>query len=116
MDKKCIECGTKFAGRVDKKFCSDQCRSAYNNKLNNDSSKLLRNIDNALKRNRRILKELNPNGKTKVHRDKLNKAGFDFEHITSIYKTKEGSLYKFCYEYGYLEMEKDFFLLVLRNN
>lgn len=114
MDKKCAECGSKFKGRADKRFCSDQCRSAYNNKLNNESTKLVRNIDNALKRNRRILKELNPNGKIKVHRDKLNKAGFDFEHITSIYKTKEGSLYKFCYEQGYLEMENDFYLLVVK--
>ncbi|HMQ00159.1 MAG TPA: hypothetical protein PKC24_10290 [Cyclobacteriaceae bacterium] len=114
MDKKCLECGTKLQGRLDKKFCSDQCRSAYNNRLNSESTKLVRNIDHALKRNRRILKELNPNGKTKVHRDKLSKMGFDFNYFTSIYTTKEGALYKYCYEQGYLEVEKDYYLLVIK--
>ena len=34
MDKLCLECGDKLFGRIDKKFCSDACRNAYNNKIN----------------------------------------------------------------------------------
>ncbi|MEL6987691.1 MAG: DUF2116 family Zn-ribbon domain-containing protein, partial [Bacteroidota bacterium] len=32
MRKVCPECGTKILGRADKVYCSDQCRSTYNNK------------------------------------------------------------------------------------
>jgi hypothetical protein len=36
MNKVCLECGEKIVGREDKKFCSDGCRNAYNNKINKD--------------------------------------------------------------------------------
>lgn len=29
----CPVCGEKITGRIDKKFCSDDCRSFYNNRL-----------------------------------------------------------------------------------
>ena len=34
--KTCLECGEKIVGREDKKFCSDGCRNAYNNKINKE--------------------------------------------------------------------------------
>jgi hypothetical protein len=113
-EKTCIECKTTIKGRVDKKFCSDQCRSAYNNRLNSDETSYVRNINNILRKNRRILLELNPDGKNRVSRDKLKAKGFDFQHFTSIYKTKDGAQYFYCYEQGYLPIEKDFFLLVVK--
>lgn len=113
-EKTCIECQTTIKGRVDKKFCSDQCRSAYNNRLNSDETSYVRNINNILRKNRRILLELNPDGKNRVSRDKLKAKGFDFQHFTSIYKTKDGAQYFYCYEQGYLPIEKDFFLLVVK--
>jgi len=45
MKKKCLECNDEFIGRADKKFCSDNCRSAYNNKLNSDATNFVRNIN-----------------------------------------------------------------------
>ena len=44
--KTCLECGEKIVGREDKKFCSDSCRNAYNNKINKDSTNYMRNINN----------------------------------------------------------------------
>ncbi len=114
VEKKCLECGDKIKGRADKKFCSDQCRISYNNRLNSDNTNLVRNTNNALRKNRRILLELNPSGKTKVHREKLMEKGFDFHYLTSLYNTKEGAVYHFCYEQGYLQTDKDWFLLVER--
>lgn len=113
--KTCVECGEKITGRIDKKFCSDLCRIAYNNKLNSDSNNYVRNVNNTLRRNRRILQELNPGGKTKVTRDKLIEKGFDFSYFTSLYTTREGAVYRYCYDQGYLEMEKNFYLLVVKN-
>ena len=64
MNKVCLECGEKIVGREDKKFCSDGCRNAYNNKMNKDSNNLMRNINNKLRKNYRILCELNPEEKS----------------------------------------------------
>lgn len=116
MKKKCIECGDEFIGRADKKFCSDNCRSAYNNKLNSDATNFVRNINNILRKNRRILAELNPNGKTKIHRDKLMDKGFKFSYFTNIYKTKAGKVYYFCYDQGYLPLENGWLALVERKS
>ncbi len=100
-------------GRIDKKFCNDQCRNNYNNKLNKDENALVTSINRILRKNRRILKALNPNGKAKVKRTELEKRGFDFKHFTHVYKTKDSRVYYFCYEYGYLPLDKGFFALVM---
>ena len=112
--KTCLECGEKITGRVDKKFCSDECRIAYNNRLNSDGTNFVRNTNNILRKNRRILQELNTTGKSRVKRNKLADKGFDFSHFTSIYKTKDGAVYHFCYEHGYLQTDTDWFLLVVK--
>lgn len=114
--KKCLECNEPIMGRIDKKFCNDLCRNAYNNKLNSDSTNLVRNINNVLRRNRRILEELNPENKTKIHRDKLLEKGFDFKYFTHLLKTLKGSTYYFCYEYGYLPLENNWYFLVKQDN
>lgn len=113
-EKRCGECGTLIIGRIDKRFCSDQCRNTFNNRLNSDVTSYVRNTNNALRKNRRILMALNPEGKIKISREKLLAKGFDFTHFTSTYTTKEGSHYFYCYEQGYLPMEKDYFLLVVK--
>lgn len=113
-EKKCLECGGKISGRVDKKFCSDQCRIAHYNRINSDNTNLVRNINNALRKNRRILMDMNPSGKTKTTRTKLLEKGFDFQYFTSIYTTKDGAIYHYCYEQGYLQTDKEWYLLVVR--
>ena len=112
--KACLECGDPIKGRADKKFCSDQCRVTYNNRLNSDDTNYLRNVNYTLRKNRRILVELNTNGKTKVSREKLMRKGFDFGYFTSTYKTKDGAIYYYCYEQGYLPIEKEYYLLVVK--
>lgn len=74
----------------------------------------MRNVNNTLAKNRRILAELNPNGKKKTHKDKLLKNGFDFDFYTNTYTTKAGDTYHFCYEQGYLMLDEGFVLLVER--
>lgn len=113
-ERLCLDCGEVLHGRADKKFCNDQCRNNYNNQLNSSSYNLVRNINNVLRRNRRILEELNPSGKTKTTRKKLTSKGFDFDYLTSVYQTQNGKVYHFCYEYGYLPLDGDEILLVKR--
>ena len=109
----CLECGEKIIGRSDKKFCSDDCRNAYNNKLNKDSTNLMRNINNKLRKNYRILSSFNfVDGKAKTNRTKLVSEGFDFEYFTSLKVYKNGSEYQFVYGIGYKFLEDDWILLV----
>ncbi|MEE4198773.1 MAG: hypothetical protein V2I54_14130 [Bacteroidales bacterium] len=112
--RSCLECGEKIVGRADKKFCSDQCRNAYNNRLNSDTSNTVRNINNILRKNRRILAELNKQSdKTMVTRENMLTSGFNFTYHTHTYTTKKGDVYHFCYEQGYLFLpEKELYLLV----
>ncbi|MBL3658083.1 hypothetical protein [Fulvivirga sediminis] len=114
-EKACLECGATIFGRADKKFCSDLCRNAYNNKLNSDSNNYIRTVNTTLRKNRRILMGLTPEGKAKTHRDRLVEKGFDFNFYTNTYTTKAGAVYYFCYEYGYLPLDNNFFALVRRD-
>ncbi|GEL10583.1 hypothetical protein SAMN05192550_0376 [Flavobacterium glycines] len=116
MVKSCLECGEKIIGREDKKFCSDGCRNAYNNKMNKDSNNIMRNINNKLRKNYRILAELNTDGKSKITRTKLLSKGFDFEFFTNILKTKTGNTYYFLYDQGYMLLENDMYILVRKDN
>ncbi len=117
MEKRiCIECNDTFNGRADKKFCSDLCRNAYNNKLNSDTNNLVRNVNNILRKNRRIISELLPEetATVSVSKQKLADKGFNFNYFTNITTTKTGKSYLFCYEYGYLPIEGNYYLLVKR--
>jgi len=115
MEKKlCLECQSPFQGRVDKKFCSDMCRNSYNNRMNSDSTNYVRNITNILRKNRRIIQELVPNDTAKVSQQKLMDKGFNFNYYTNVIATKTGKHYTFCYEYGYLPIEGNYYLLVKR--
>jgi hypothetical protein len=114
MANKCQQCGIKFLGRKDKVYCSDQCRSAFHNEQNSDVNQFVRDINTILRRNRRILEELKPKGRGKVHRDKLLEEGFKFSYFTNQYVTKGGKAYNFCYEYGYLHLNDDYLAIVER--
>ena len=114
-DRKCLECNEKVLGRIDKKFCSDYSRNSYNNKVDKESKNLIRNTNNRLRKNYKILSELNISGKTKVTRRKLFDKGFDFIFFTSIYTTKTGNVYYYLYDQGYLGLENDYFLLIKRD-
>lgn len=110
--KNCLECNEKIIGREDKKFCSDGCRNAYNNKINKDSNNFMRNVNNKLRKNYRVLSDLNTDGKTKTTRTKLMSKGFDFEFFTNILQTKTGNTYFYVYDQGYMVLENDYYLLV----
>ena len=114
-ERLCLECGKTVRGRVDKKFCDDFCRNAYNNRRNSDQTSYVRNINNTLRRNRRIMEELLPaEGLIKLPRTRLAELGFDFRYHTHQYTNRKGHTYHFSYEFGYLPLENDWLLLVKR--
>src|SRR4249920_2207595 len=95
--KNCLACEKALKGRIDKKFCDDYCRNTYNNqqKAKGSHSPFVRNINNALLKNRKILESILPEGEdtAKANKEKLLRLGFQFKYITHIYTTKTGKTY-----------------------
>ena len=114
--KICTACGKTIKGRSDKKFCDDYCRNVYNNDLKADTNNFVRNINNGLRKNRRILEDSLPAGEdmSKTTKGKLLQKGFQFKYITHTYTNKKGNVYYFCYDYGYLPLENEWYLVVKR--
>ncbi len=108
----CVECAMTFTGRSDKKFCSDQCRSAFNNRMNSDSTSVMRNVNNILRKNRRILANSLLKDKDKISREKLNQLGFNFKYSTHSFTSKKGKQYTFWYDYGIMQMDNGGFFIV----
>src|SRR3954465_593299 len=97
-ERHCLECEKVLRGRLDKKFCDDYCRNAFNNRQNADTNNYVRNINNALRKNRRILEGIiKPDEElAKCPRQKLADLGFDFRYHTHQYLNKKGQAYQFC--------------------
>jgi len=114
MEQVCLACQKTFQGRIDKKYCCDDCRFTANNLKRRESAeaKIIASVNSTLRKNRSILKSLNPEGKTTVWKEYLVLQGFDFRYHTHQFQTRQGNLYYFCYEYGYLLLAEDKVLIV----
>ena len=108
MKANCLECGSPFEGRKDRKFCSHYCKSAYHYKKNKEKGdSVFRSIDNQLKLNRRILKLYNKAGKATLRKEVLLEEGFNPRYFTHYWKNQKGQVYLFCYEYGFLALREN---------
>lgn len=115
--RNCRLCGKILRGRSDKKFCDDYCRASYNNELKGAANNLVRNINYALSKNRRILESLLPTTEqtAKTQQHQLLQKGFSFRFYTHTYVAKNGNTYFYCYDYGYLPLENNWFLIVKKD-
>ena len=112
----CLACHKPLKGRLDKKFCDDYCRNSYNNQQNSDQNNYVRNVNNILRKNRRILEEQIPEGEDmkRVLKEKLAQSGFSFKYHTHQYQNQKGQTYFFNYEYGYLPLDGGEWVLVVK--
>ena len=113
--KICPVCGEIIKGRIDKIFCSAKCKNIaqYEKRIINEQFYL--SVDKQLKTNRRILKEFNKAGKATVRKDVIIDAGFNPKYFTHYWKAKNGNVYIFCYDYGFMrktENSKEKYVLV----
>ena len=117
--RKCLCCDKILKGRIDKKFCDDYCRNNYNNlqKTQGVHHSLVRSINNTLLKNRKILEGCLPANEemAKATHDKLLQKGFAFKYHTHTYKNKKEQTYFFCYDYGYLPLDNNWYLIVKRS-
>ena len=112
MVNNCKTCGAKLIGRSDKKFCDAQCRSSFNSREKRKHEQLILEINKTLRKNRKILKQFNPEGKTTIRKEYLDKLGYDYRYHTHSYSTKSNNTYHFCYDYGYFIIDDEKVLIV----
>lgn len=74
----------------------------------------MRHINSLLQKNRRILAALLPATAThaKASQVQLQEKGFLFTYCTHHQANKKGHQYHFCYDYGYLSLGNDNYLIV----
>ena len=72
----------------------------------------MRSVNSRLRRNHRILTELNSDGITRIRRDQLLSKGFDFEFFTNVSPHGSGITYNFIYDQGYRPVDPNNFLLI----
>lgn len=110
----CLHCGEKLIGRADKKFCDQYCRNNYNNQSRTGKNTYIRSVNSILRKNRRILEDLisNKRNAIKCDREELLLRGFQLRYLTHTYTNRKGDVYYYCYDFGYLPLENDKFLIV----
>lgn len=108
----CLECNRELFGRVDKKFCSDQCRNSYNNKQKRSDNNYIRNVNNTLRKNHRVLTALLKGDKASAKKEKLLSLGLNFDFYTNTYQTKDGRTYYYCYDVGYINTNDDWYSIL----
>jgi predicted nucleic acid-binding Zn ribbon protein len=111
--KTCLECGKPLgAGREDRKYCDDICRTTYNNRRRKENQLKepatpyqpvsdFQKVFNILLSNRNILEmyELYVQ-EPYLSRDLVGK-GFNPKFFTSEYQMDGVGIFKFCFDYGY---------------
>lgn len=82
-----------------------------------EQNNYVRSINAVIKKNRLVLQQLLPSTRKTVTVDKavLELMGFHFLYHTHTFTNKEGKLYSYCYDYGYLSLESNRYLIVRRN-
>lgn len=98
----CRECNSPRTGRSDKKFCDAYCKSAFHYRRDREDTSFYLQVDRQLKKNRKLLKAYNRAGKAIVRAEVLLDLGFHPKFFTHYWKNKNGDLYLFVYEYGFL--------------
>ena len=114
-ERKCLQCYEQLTGRADQKFCTDQCRSAYNNQHYFESNTVIRSINRILKKNYSILSTLKAKGITTAKKSDLRKKGYCFEYFTFTSTSHNSQINYFCYDQGYREQEFNKLILVHRD-
>lgn len=115
---KCEECGKTLHGRTDKRFCDAYCRNAYHNKHKRPDEQYMQQVNVQIRRNRRILKDLCPEGKAMVRREVLEALGYDYKYFSGTYVSKTLTYY-LCYDYGFAPIQdngKEKALIIQKQN
>lgn len=100
----CPNCNGLISGRSDKRFCSDSCRTMYNNRIYRERREEVARIDRILKKNHAIIEKLYAMGERRISFVALFGMGFNFDYMTSLRENPDtGSSFIIgCYDYSYI--------------
>ena len=113
--KPCPICGKQIVGRSDKKFCSTSCKSKFHHPAMQQKGDSIKIVNRFLFQNFKIMESIfkeEKKNKIMVPRILLDKMGFHFSYCTSCYINKEDKLYRYIYEYGWMEFSNQELMLV----
>lgn len=118
--KACAYCGVDFQGRRGKIYCSELCKSAFNNRIARKKRKkqksrevVTKYMHQVLWKNRKILKGLFEEEEMKeIQKAELLSRGFVFNTITHYDLYEEGKNCFVVYDYGYYYLSKEMIKLV----
>ena len=91
MKRECSDCGATLRGRSDKKFCDDQCRSNFNNRMKAGIYSSMRPVNSILRKNHAILSKICLKQKVIIKKDDLLKHGFNPDYHTHLHQTQNGN-------------------------
>ncbi len=110
---KCKYCNQKLKGRIDKVFCSLDCKNKFNYLQRRETKLDTKLIDGYLHRNREILHTLIGNAqKYTVDKSVLDQTGFKYDYHTSHYINKEGKTYWLLYDIAWMSFSDMKILIV----
>ena len=95
---RCVECGTAFYGRTDKRFCTDKCRCQHFRKTAGDDHLERRPQMEVLKSNYKILSGLLQMGITSIPTVGLTAAGYDLNFCTFCKRERGGHELRRCFD------------------
>lgn len=76
----------------------------------------MRNINNALRKNRRVIKMLLSRHIKPVSQQLLSDSGFNFNYYTHAEVNPEGEMCFYCYDYGYLRIKNTCILIKIESS
>ena len=105
-ERYCLECGERFSGRSDKRFCCDACRNSYHNAISRQSKAYSYKINSILHRNHAILSENLRSGKLMIGRQELEDKHFSARCHTASSRGLLGRRIYTCYDISYVKEGK----------
>jgi hypothetical protein len=109
-EKACLNCGLPVGqGRKDKKYCTDACKTEYNNRLKEQKQEVIiiphyiAEINKIILNNWKVLHDcLGKQGYCKMRVRDLIGRGYNFKyHTAERVNDQDDKVYHFCYDVGY---------------
>lgn len=108
-DGVCLECGTNFHGRKDKKFCCLECKNTYNNRRHRQIRLYRTEVTEKISRNYQVLEMLLVENIKSAELETLRRLGFDPDYFTSSHKNGKRHQECCCFDIIYCISERKIF-------
>jgi hypothetical protein len=111
VKKKCNYCAKPILGRIDKKFCSDDCRARAGSERRKQSLDLFKETNKKLQKNRNILLMLKDAGMMTIPILSLQLIGFEDQLVTKVVSFEKNNSLRFVYDTAFLHNQESITLV-----